>query len=392
MMANPNGMSFAFAALLLATAHHRATSFSITSNVNRSLRTILESSVVPDENQTIDPNKASLSGTTYGDVLSGLNMLYPPDEMSSRNAMSRTDGYWKYISKGEEPPSTLVYGEFDFLTFSDLLDKSVAYYNESIENQDGKLVNGWSDKTFLDIGSGTGRLVIGAAALHPFKVCKGLEILPGIHESALNNLEICKRSSRSSDGSATDKNPQKINTSHLPYEWNPMTGGAASLEDGQNQSNELSSSEYSLSTDDGKVLPLSPIAFTCGSFDDPYEYIGDSDIVFVFSTCFSEEMMSKLSDCIGRQCRQGTIVITTEYKLNSAGTIQPLPGTTMSFGDYDIDLVDSIDCYNWLVGGKSTAHVHRVMNSLWDGNGPPTRPYTPNETDDSDGLVAFLKG
>lgn len=389
-MSNPKRMSVssAFAVFLLATAHHQATSFSVASHVNRNLRTTLGSSVLPEDNQTIDPNKVSLSGTTYGDVLSGLNILYPPNEMSSRNAMSRTDGYWKYISKGEEPPSTLVYGEFDFLTFSDLLDRSVAYYNESIENQDGKLIQGWDDKTFLDIGSGTGRLVIGAAALHPFKLCKGLEILPGIHESALANLEICKRSSSSSDGASTDENSQDINTSQLPYQWNPMTGGAATVEAEQNQS----TSEYSLCTDDGKVLPLSPIEFTCGSFDDPYEYIGDADIVFVFSTCFSEEMMSKLSDCIGRQCRQGTIVITTEYKLNSAGTIPPLPGTTMTFGDYDIDLVDSIDCYNWLVGGKSTAHVHRVKKSLWDGNGPPIRPFTtPDKGDDSDGLVAFLK-
>jgi hypothetical protein len=30
--------------------------------------------------------------------------LYPPFELEKRNAQSRTDGYWKYVSRGEEPP------------------------------------------------------------------------------------------------------------------------------------------------------------------------------------------------------------------------------------------------------------------------------------------------
>ena len=30
--------------------------------------------------------------------------LYPPSEYDMRNAKSRTDGYWPYISRKEEPP------------------------------------------------------------------------------------------------------------------------------------------------------------------------------------------------------------------------------------------------------------------------------------------------
>lgn len=257
-------------------------------------------------------------------MLSALNKVYPPQELAQRNAMSRTDGYWKYIAKGEEPPPTLTYGEFDFLFFCVLIDRAMHMHN-------GEMVGScdFSEKTFLDIGSGTGRLVLGAAALHPeLKLCKGLEILPGIHEAALGNLDLCK------------------------------TAG------------------FSYSEHSNENLPMAAIQLTCGSFDDPYEYLGDADVIFVFSTCFTADMMSSLSDAIGRQCKPGTIVITTEYKLDQSGVIDPLENDPeMLCGDYNIEIVDSVDGWNWLVGGQSTAHIQRVKKSLWDGKGPRTRPY-----------------
>ena len=77
--------------------------------------------------------------------------------------------------------------KFDFLFFAELLDRAHHhYFNEKGES------NGWDGKVFVDIGSGTGRLVIGASALHPgFSKCKGIEILKGIHNEALQKLEKC---------------------------------------------------------------------------------------------------------------------------------------------------------------------------------------------------------
>ena len=62
-------------------------------------------------------------------------------------------------------------------------------------------------RVFCDIGSGTGRLVVAAAALYPgWILYKGIEILEGIHKVALENLEKCR----------TDIDPTTI---HAKYEY-----------------------------------------------------------------------------------------------------------------------------------------------------------------------------
>jgi len=118
--------------------------------------------LIPEENQSVDLNRKSVSNVPYGSVLLGLKELYPPLDLSKRNAISRSDGYWSYLKNGEEAPQHLTYGEFDFLFFCELLDRAHHYYFGG-ENQS----KGWEGKVFVDIGSGAGRLVIGAAALHP---------------------------------------------------------------------------------------------------------------------------------------------------------------------------------------------------------------------------------
>ena len=48
------------------------------------------------------------------DAVAVFDSLYPEEGEGGyweRNGASRTDGYWEYIKKGEEPPQTLVYGE-----------------------------------------------------------------------------------------------------------------------------------------------------------------------------------------------------------------------------------------------------------------------------------------
>ena len=51
--------------------------------------------LLPETNPNLDPNTQSLSSVPYSLVISGINALYPPNELSKRNAASRTDGYWK---------------------------------------------------------------------------------------------------------------------------------------------------------------------------------------------------------------------------------------------------------------------------------------------------------
>lgn len=63
-----------------------------------------ESKLTPEENPEANPDIESRSGVRYGDVLSGLNLLFAPDELDQRNAKSRSDGYWPYISEDCGPP------------------------------------------------------------------------------------------------------------------------------------------------------------------------------------------------------------------------------------------------------------------------------------------------
>ena len=284
----------------------------------------------------INPETRSISGVRFASVLSGMDKIFSPQDLDRRNALSRTDGYWPYIQKGEDPPQQFTYGEFDFYFFAELLDRAHENYFGSNDNSD-KVQPDWKNQVFVDIGSGTGRLALAAAGLHPsWQKCRGVELLPGLHKAAEENLESCQRSDQ--EGYALTAT-------------NDETGVEESL-------------------------PLAPIEFTCGSFDDPYVYFGDADCIFVFSSCMSENLMGSLSKSIGRQCKPGAIVITTEFMLPLEGTIEPFEADPrVPSGSYELQLVEKVEGWCWLTGGASTAYIHRVVKSLWkDGSGELKAP------------------
>ena len=277
----------------------------------------------------------SLSGIPYSLVTRGLEALYPKHEEGKRNALSRTDGYWPYVKSMETPPTDLTYGEFDLGFFASLLDRARQFHDNtsgnciSNDDEDDADLKTWDGKVFTDIGSGTGRLVLGAAALHQWNLCRGIEILPSIHEFAVDALNKCR-------GTNNDR----------------IHDDAA---------------RYHLAIDASCSLSLSPIELRCGSFDDPYEYFGDSDCIFVFSTCMSQDLMQALSNAVGRQCKPGTLIITTEISLPLHGDTPPLKSDpNVPSGRYEIELVEKISGKCELVGGESTAYIHRVAKSFWD--------------------------
>ncbi len=129
-------------------------------------------------------------------------------------------------------------------------------------------------------------------------------------------------------------------------------------------------------------LLLSPIKFSCGSFEDPYEYVGDADVVFAFSTCWTQDMMKSLAQCIGRQCKPGTIAITTEFPMPLSGVVEAVEDDPeVPFGEYEMELVEKLDGYCGVTGGVSTAYIHRVVRSLYEeeGSGPRQKPKTRKE-------------
>ena len=492
-----------FITLLLSEECH---SFASRPFGGKKIASIEDEILLPEENPYIDPTQKSISGVTYGDVLLGLNELYPPEELSKRNAVSRTDGYWEYVKREKQPPKHFTYGEYDILFFAELLDKAYEYHQGFERDHDEK--SGWDGKTFMDIGSGAGRLVIAAAALHPnLKSCIGVEILPSIHQLSLEKLEACsvlpENDFVNSDHFNEETNEEHPHVDELesnyyvepltsemseiqqaleamtPEEWKELLGddfesftedidqdsyqdpdsiiqnvndtkvdSKSQVEiarmtpieispgfvicsenelfhcmDKNEQSNILEDSSISfdslndflsLNQEDWKVLvgeerkndildnselnqisiesavektestsqdnysknyklqysgkemPMASCKFICGSFQDPYLEVGEADVIFIFSSCMSSQMMEELSECVGR-CRPGTIVITTEFPLKSNDIIKPLEeDDTMPFGEYSIEVMDTVTGFNWITK-QSTAYIQRVTTSTWDG-------------------------
>ena len=533
-------------------------------------------------------NELEPEGSHFGRIVNGLDYLYPPIDLSKRVSTSRSDGYWTYLEDGKQPPTHLTYGEFDFMFFAQLLemalkqlghdddddyDDDVVKFNSETINSDNCNNDGSNDffnsniaaiaqeKTFLDIGSGSGRLVIGTAALYPsMKLCKGIEILPKLHDSALRVLGQCKEGKggfddvkeeeeETIDNTMIDTNSEeeevKVDEDKLltngmnkmidvlqdmtEEEWKEILGNIdidmedddmeddasnndnveqntsivsddneekpeiENLDDddatneslqsvasdvfGENETIDLiekfratkeeinpdfvllAESELLLdetddcSEEDSSVffesiesfmntpeaqlkemlginkkkeqdisipilateneineggskhgdhndindlnyyfpsndveenenpLSLAPIQFSCGSFEDPYEYIGDADVVFVFSTCWTYAMMESLGKCIGWQCKPGTIVITTEYQIPLSGMIEKYENDpSLPSGEYKLELLDKIDGNCSVTGGLSTAYLHRVVSSLYEeGIGPRQKPVKTKE-------------
>jgi SAM-dependent methyltransferase len=241
--------------------------------------------------------------TSQQAVFEALDFLYDSSLLEERNALSRTDGYWPYVESNRDPPREYTYGEFDLSFFAHLL---TIYCRDC--------------KSFRDIGSGTGQLVFAAAALMPsFEKCSGLEILPRLHECAISNLDRCRR-----------------NKEDIPI----------------------------LPSSDIELKPF--IQFEQGSLEDPYMFIGDADVIFCFASCMPEPVRAALAIQIGRQCKHGTIVMTSEYPLHLSGTCPAVidDEERIPEGIYELELVDTVTGPCDVVGGTSTVYIHRVNQSM----------------------------
>jgi hypothetical protein len=298
----------------------------------------LHNQLIPQENPNANLESISKSGVRYQSVLAGLHRLIPPDELEQRNAVSRTDGYWPFVRTGEEPPLQLTYGEFDFYFFAELLDRAWEHYCDSSKDKDVSSSSHpekrvWKDQVFIDVGSGAGRLVLAAAALHPagWKQCRGVELLPGLHKAACENLDEC----RLGDDSLA-----------LPVGHDDGNGNAS---DGK--------------ANPAKALRLAPIDFVCASFEDNAidSHWKDASCIFVTASCLPSELLQSLRRVVGQHCRLGTIVMSTDYPL-------PLQGGISGDGDdgsslQRLELLEKVDGYSWVTGGDSTAYIHRVVAS-----------------------------
>jgi hypothetical protein len=322
----------------------------------------------PDNLAVLPEKPISKSGVSHQQVVDGIDLILPPEGLDQRVALSRKDGYWPYITKGDEPPQEFVYGEFDAMFFAHVLDRAHALYFENLPNKQPD----WTDKVFCDLGSGTGRLVLAAAALHPWKKCSGVELLENIHKAAEENLNKCRiQDESSSTGTSAPVTTESNPTSPPPTPSAPTsTTPQTSTETTSVESPDVDGSvQYALpSPNMPGGLALAPVEFSCGSFDDPYEYFGDSDCVFAFSTCLGSALLDMLSRAVGGQCKPGCIVITTEHQLKTDGVVEPnLEDPSLPSGPYKLELLEEMSGRNPVVGGISTVFFYRVVESLGDG-------------------------
>ena len=227
------------------------------------------------------------------EVRASYESLFPPEGYDMRNAKSRTDGYWKFISKKEEPPSELVYGEFPLDLFLELLDRAAGHAGLSEDRSDARMA---------DIGSGVGRLVLWAAVNQKWRHCLGVEILPGIHDIAVEKLE----------------------------EARAIPG----------------------------LLQSDAITFECGSWSD--SDVAQLDVVFAATTCSPvDEATGELIGLFGEgmsvlnsKLKRGCVVVTTEYKLGDGFRyIESLDGDHPLFGTTTGHIHEKLSAGAWEADG-----------------------------------------
>jgi hypothetical protein len=267
---------------------------------------------------------SSSAGVDLAGVDRLLDELYPPSLLAGRNALSRTDGYWSYVRQGKEPPAALTYGEFDLHALAQLLETALQVADEeTTAMSSSSSSSSWRDCVFTDIGSGTGRMVLAAAALHPWRLCRGIELLPGLHNTA---VAIAKK--------------RDANIIMMQQQRAMTTTKAAAAARNQQQA-------------------AAPVELCCGSFDDEVNiYFGDSDFIFSFSTCMNGPTMDMMGRAIRRQCRPGTMVVTTDYRLPET---DGLDDDEHSSRRRRLELLREIPTACQLVGGECTAFLHRVV-------------------------------
>ena len=79
-----------------------------------------------------------------------------------------------------------------------------------------------------------------------------------------------------------------------------------------------------------------------------------------------DSVRAALAVQIGRQCKPGTIVMTTEYPLHLSGTCPAVTDDEERIpeGQYELELIDSVTGPCDVLGGTSTVYIHRLKQSM----------------------------
>lgn len=193
---------------------------------------------------------SSLSEDAFALATQAFEALFADHPLSvAKEASRRERKENQYISM------TLVYGEIAFGPFKSVFDVLKRWHHVLVR----------PGGVFLDIGSGSGKAVFGAALIHDFDACYGIEILGNLHAISEDVLQIWERKVKRQFPLSIQKKRTRISFVH------------------------------------GDALEL--------------EWPANADLVFLNSTCFGEVLLRELTEKINIVCKTGAVIITATHAL-----------------------------------------------------------------------------
>ncbi|KAG7370902.1 hypothetical protein IV203_019472 [Nitzschia inconspicua] len=215
----------------------------------------------------------------HTDAQAVLEAVFPSRQYGDRIALGRQaqDVSGGAAFAADDPRLSMTYAEFPLPSLDSLLDAALKQYDAWNKNDD---VDRDSIR-LVDVGSGMGRIVLYAALSRGSSECPwhvgGIEISPKLHESAVLLME------------------QAVQHGALAAVTDDTAGG-------------------------------NTVLLHLGSAQDSASLLSKAHIIFAYSTVFTAKTFSpelsallldaEWSEMLGRTCRQGSVVITTDRALD----------------------------------------------------------------------------
>ena len=202
------------------------------------------------------------------------------------------------IGSSQPVDTSLTYGEYDLEFFAQLIEATI----DGLDRDVSRDVDRDIDLTFMDIGSGVGRLVLAAATLwpHRFSKCSGVEMVADLHTLA-------SEAGRRAESQLTPR--VKFVCADAAHALNRHFG----------------------------------------------ELAGGADVVFAYSSTWPAEgdVLTEFSELCGTCLPVGTRIITTDRRLQLRA----------EDGSWRFDLLGHYEGRNAETGGTSIAYVQRVAKA-----------------------------
>lgn len=205
------------------------------------------------------------------------------------NNPENDDDEWKHSRDKSDMADSRGYGEITPRAVLFIMERisSIMQSDSNVVRLDGKRKTN-KNSVVMDLGSGNGRVLMAASLAHPFQKAIGIEIVPELHQEALENLE----------------------------RWNQFQFLPQQLQ------------QYPSGVDvdvDEEASKTTILEFICGDFRDSSFEIASADLIFCHATVFNPSLMAALQQLCDA-CERGTlfVMVTKPLQESSDNNIQTL--------------------------------------------------------------------